>query len=97
MLQILWWTKSRRAQNKDDYETWISRGLVPTLSAFDTGDGRETVIILSEQKFYQTYEICCECGNDQSTQNMDYCMDCLDSGAKEMNDSLASAIIFTQN
>lgn len=45
MSQTLWFVKSRRAQNKDDYETWLPKQVVPTLSAFDRGDGRETVII----------------------------------------------------
>jgi DNA (cytosine-5)-methyltransferase 1 len=29
----------------DDYETWITGGVVPTLNAFDNGDVRATVII----------------------------------------------------
>ena len=45
MSQILWWRKGRRAQNPNDYETWIEGGAVPTLNALDRGDGRETVII----------------------------------------------------
>jgi len=42
---MLWFTKSRRAQNVDDYETWIEGGVMPTLNAFDNGDVRTTVII----------------------------------------------------
>ena len=41
----LWFTKSRRAQNVDDYETWIEGGVAPTLNAFDNGDVRTTVIV----------------------------------------------------
>jgi site-specific DNA-cytosine methylase len=41
----LWFTKSRRAQSEDDYETWIQGGVMPTLNAFDNGDIRTTVII----------------------------------------------------
>jgi len=41
----LWFTKSRRAQSVDDYETWIQGGVAPTLNAFDNGDVRATVII----------------------------------------------------
>ena len=41
----LWFTKSRRAQNMDDYETWIEGGVMPTLNAFDNGDVRTTVIV----------------------------------------------------
>ena len=44
-MRTLWFTKSRRAQNVDDYETWITGGVVPTLNAFDNGDVRTTVII----------------------------------------------------
>jgi site-specific DNA-cytosine methylase len=42
---MLWFTKSRRAQNVDDYETWIEGGVMPTLNAFDNGDVRTTVIV----------------------------------------------------
>ena len=41
----LWWNKSRRAQNNEDYETWVEGGVVPTLNAFDNGDTRATTII----------------------------------------------------
>lgn len=42
---MLWFTKSRRAQNEDDYETWIEGGVMPTLNAFDNGDVRTTVMV----------------------------------------------------
>jgi len=42
---MLWYTKSRRAQNDHDYETWIEGAVMPTLNAFDNGDIRTTVII----------------------------------------------------
>ncbi len=45
---ILWFNKSRRAQNVDDYETWIQGGVVPTLNAFDNGDTRATTLIGSK-------------------------------------------------
>ena len=41
----LWFTKSRRAQNVNDYETWIEGGVMPTLNAFDNGDVRTTIIV----------------------------------------------------
>ena len=44
-MRTLWFTKSRRAQNDEDYETWIEGGVMPTLNAFDNGDIRTTVII----------------------------------------------------
>jgi site-specific DNA-cytosine methylase len=40
-----WFVKAKRAQNKNDYETWNQGGVSPTLSAFDNGDTRATVII----------------------------------------------------
>jgi DNA (cytosine-5)-methyltransferase 1 len=43
----MWWTKSRRAQNVDDYETWISGGVVPTLNVFDNAsETRATILII---------------------------------------------------
>ena len=46
-MKTLWFTKSRRAQNVDDYETWVQGGVMPTLNAFDNGDVRTTVIVFS--------------------------------------------------
>jgi site-specific DNA-cytosine methylase len=43
-----WFTKAKRAQNVDDYETWISGGVVPTLNAMDNnGEAYATVLIFS--------------------------------------------------
>jgi site-specific DNA-cytosine methylase len=42
---MLWFTKSRRAQTVDDYETWVEGGVMPTLNAFDNGDIRTTVMV----------------------------------------------------
>jgi DNA (cytosine-5)-methyltransferase 1 len=43
----MWWVKSRRAQNEDDFETWVEEGVVPTLNAFDNAtETRATVLIL---------------------------------------------------
>ncbi len=44
-VKTLWFTKSRRAQNVDDYETWVEGGVMPTLNSFDNGDVRTTIII----------------------------------------------------
>ena len=44
-MRTLWFTKGRRAQNEEDYETWIEGGIMPTLNAFDNGDIRTTIII----------------------------------------------------
>lgn len=44
---ISFWTKSRRAQNDTDYETWIQGGVTPTLNAFDNAtETRATVLII---------------------------------------------------
>jgi DNA (cytosine-5)-methyltransferase 1 len=42
---MLWFTKSRRAQSVDDYETWIEGGVMPTMNAFDNGDVRTTILV----------------------------------------------------
>jgi DNA (cytosine-5)-methyltransferase 1 len=42
---MLWFVKSKRAQSKDDDESWQRGGVTPTLNAFDMGDTRTTVII----------------------------------------------------
>lgn len=43
----MWYSKRRRAQNDQDFETWIEGGVCPTLNAFDnTGDSRATVLII---------------------------------------------------
>jgi site-specific DNA-cytosine methylase len=44
-VKTLWFTKSRRAQNDEDYETWIEGGVMPTMNAFDNGDVRTTIIV----------------------------------------------------
>lgn len=46
---MLWFNKSRRAQNDQDFETWVEGGVVPTLNAFDNGDTRATTIINTTQ------------------------------------------------
>jgi hypothetical protein len=50
MQLISWFVKSKRAQNVDDYETWNSGGVVPTLNRIDnSGDSFATVLILMEE------------------------------------------------
>ena len=44
-MDISYFNKSRRAQNNEDYETWVEGGVVPTMNAFDNGDTRATTII----------------------------------------------------
>jgi len=38
--------KSRRAQSKDDFETWIESGTTNTINCFDIGDIRTTTVIV---------------------------------------------------
>ena len=45
-MDTLWFIKSRRAKDVEDYETWIEAEVTPTLNAFDNnGDTRSTVLI----------------------------------------------------
>ena len=47
----MWYSKRRRAQNDQDFETWIEGGVCPTLNAFDnTGDSRATVLIIDGRR-----------------------------------------------
>ena len=46
----MWFTKARRAQKENDYETWVAGGVVPTLNAFDNGDVRTTVLIMRQRE-----------------------------------------------
>jgi DNA (cytosine-5)-methyltransferase 1 len=39
-------TKSRRAQSVDDYETWVESEFTNTLNTFDLGDIRTTTLII---------------------------------------------------
>jgi DNA (cytosine-5)-methyltransferase 1 len=39
-------TKSRRAQSVDDYETWVESEVTNTLNTFDLGDIRTTTLII---------------------------------------------------
>ena len=57
---MLSFTKRRRAQHANDFETWIEGGVVPTLNAFDNGDTRATVLIFEatrtdDSRFYYKY------------------------------------------
>ena len=45
---ILCFVKSRRAQSKDDYETWIQSDKANTLNTFDGGDVRATTLVIYE-------------------------------------------------
>ena len=44
---ISYFTKSKRASNAEDYETWLQGGVVPTLNAMDnSGETYATVLII---------------------------------------------------
>lgn len=46
-VNLLSFTKAKRAQNVNDYESWISGGVVPTLNAMDNnGEAYATVLII---------------------------------------------------
>ena len=46
-----WYSKRRRAQNDQDFETWIRGGVCPTLNAFDnTGDSRAALLIIDGRR-----------------------------------------------
>jgi DNA (cytosine-5)-methyltransferase 1 len=45
----MWFTKAKRAQNVEDYESWLAGGVVPTLNAMDNnGEAFATVLILMD-------------------------------------------------
>lgn len=46
----LWYNKARRAQNDQDYETWVGGGVVPTLNGFDNGDVRATTVVVLRRR-----------------------------------------------
>ena len=50
MQLILWFTKVKRAQNVEDFETWQEGGVMPTLNAMDNnGEAFATALILMEE------------------------------------------------
>lgn len=47
----MWFVKSRRAQNNEDFETWVAGGVAPTLNAFDNAnENRATVVIVMRER-----------------------------------------------
>lgn len=47
MQLTLWFSKSKRAQTNEDFETWIAEGVAPTLNAMDNnGEAYSTVLII---------------------------------------------------
>jgi hypothetical protein len=51
----MFFTKAKRAQNINDYESWISGGVAPTLNAMDNnGEAFATVLIVAVDGYNQT-------------------------------------------
>lgn len=49
VVKLYWFTKAKRAQNVEDYESWVDEGVVPTLNAMDNnGEAFATVLILMD-------------------------------------------------
>ena len=47
VVKLYWFTKAKRAQNIEDYESWVSGGVAPTLNAMDNnGEAFATVLII---------------------------------------------------
>lgn len=46
---VLCFSKQKRAQSKDDFETWIETDTSNTLNAFDLGDVRTTTVVINER------------------------------------------------
>lgn len=45
------WTKSRRAMNPEDYETWKRGGVSPTLNAFDNATETRATVLASNATY----------------------------------------------
>jgi site-specific DNA-cytosine methylase len=54
------YTKSRRAQNVDDYETWVESDFTNTLNTFDLGDIRATTLITEPMRVRRLTPTECE-------------------------------------
>lgn len=46
---VLCFSKRKRAQSKDDFETWVEADASNTLNAFDLGDTRATTVVINER------------------------------------------------
>jgi len=64
------YTKSRRAQSVDDYETWIDNGVSPTLNQFDQGDIRTTTAITQLVLFENSYRDGARVAKEEITQTL---------------------------
>lgn len=64
------YTKSRRAQSVDDYETWVEGELSPTLNQFDVGDIRTTTAITQLVLFENSYRDGARIADEPITQTL---------------------------
>ena len=46
---VLTFSKQRRAQSAEDYETWIESDKANTINTFDMGDVRATTLVINER------------------------------------------------
>ena len=51
-MKLYWWTKAKRAQNVNDYESWISGGVTPTLNAMDNNGEAFATVLICAVDFY---------------------------------------------
>ena len=76
--RYLTFSKVRRAQNKEDYETWTDRNFANTLNLFDNaGPTRATELLIRNELFEES---CIECGNDDSLEEHPFCSECIEIG-----------------
>jgi len=64
------YTKSRRAQSVDDYETWVEGDISPTLNQFDVGDIRTTTAITQLVLFENSYRDGARIAEEDITQTL---------------------------
>lgn len=61
MQQTSSWSKSRRARDDNDFETWIEGNVSPTLNSFDNGtETRATVLIENKSTVRRLTPMECE-------------------------------------
>ena len=66
----LTFTKSRRAQSVDDFETWVEGDISPTLNQFDVGDVRTTTAVAELVLFENSYRDGARVADTEITQTL---------------------------
>ncbi len=64
------YTKSRRAQSVDDFETWVEGDVSPTLNQFDVGDIRTTTAVTQLVLFENSYRDGARIADSDITQTL---------------------------